>query len=88
MGTFRISSDIYPFSNPKDSFIIFYVKWNAATVVPDCNLLIFSKETYDYFIYDIIGDELLLNFGPKFKRQFRQNRQNRHSPRDHFWHPI
>ena len=48
--------------------MIFYVKWNAAPVVPVCNLLTFSKETYDYFIYDIIGDELLLNFGAKFKR--------------------
>ena len=67
-GTFRISPDIYPFSNPKASFTIFYVKWNAAPVVPDCNLLILSKETYDYFIYGIIGDELLLNFGAKFKR--------------------
>ena len=67
-GTFRISPDIYPFSNPKASFTIFYVKLNAAPVVPDCNLLILSKETYDYFIYGIIGDELLLNFGAKFKR--------------------
>ena len=67
-GTFRISSGIYPFSNPKASFMIFYVKWNAAPVVPDYNLLIFSKESYDHFVYDIIGDKLLLNFGAKFKR--------------------
>lgn len=47
--------------------MIFYVKI-AAPVVPDCTLLIFSKETYDYFIYDIIGEELRLSFGAKFKR--------------------
>ena len=47
--------------------MIFYVKI-AAPVVPDCNLLAFLKETSDYFIYDIIGDELLLNLGAKFKR--------------------
>ena len=34
-----MSSDIYPFSNLKASFIIFYVNWNIATVALDCDLL-------------------------------------------------
>ena len=34
-----MSSDIYPFSNLKASFIIFYVNWNIAIVALDCDLL-------------------------------------------------
>ena len=34
-----MSSDIYPFSNLKASFIIFYVNWNMVTVALDCDLL-------------------------------------------------
>ena len=44
-----MSSDIYPYSNLKASFIIFHANWNAAAVVLDCDLLTFSKETYDHF---------------------------------------
>ena len=40
-----MSSDIYPFSNLKASFIIFYVNWNIATVALDCDLLNFAHDS-------------------------------------------
>ena len=40
--------------------MIFYVQWNAAAVSLDCNILTFSKETYEHlynFALDSSMDE-------------------------------